>query len=69
MFCMIYSEVRSFLPMHYFFLLMCKNGAMVGRIEIDKLTDMQKSELSFRISQALDILDNEPSAISDVEKH
>ena len=50
-------------------LLMCKNGAMVGSVEVDKLTDMQKSELSFRISQALDILDNEPSAISDVEKH
>ena len=49
--------------------LMCKNGAMVGNIEVDKLTEMQKSELSFRISQALDILDNEPSAISDVEKH
>jgi hypothetical protein len=50
-------------------LQMCKNGAMVGSIKIDKLTDMQKSELSFRISQALDVLDNEPSAISDVEKH
>ena len=46
-------------------LLMCKNGAMVGRIEIDKLTDMQKSELSFRISQALDILDNEPQQVTD----
>ena len=46
-------------------LLMCQNGAMVGNVEIDKMTDMQKSELAFRISQALDILDNEPQQVTD----
>jgi len=48
-------------------LQMCKNGAMIGNIEVDKLTEMQKSELSFRISQALDSLDNEPQQVTDTK--
>ena len=48
-------------------LQMCKNSAMIGDIQVEKLTEMQKSELSFRISQALDSLDNEPQQVTDTK--
>ena len=48
-------------------LQMCKNSAMIGDIQVEKLTEMQKSELCFRISQALDILDDEPQQVTDTK--